>query len=57
MKNLFALKERPGDEAPPEVYGIRPYILALSASWACKMTPSTHTVLLGRTSLANVLSS
>lgn len=36
MRNIFALKENPGDEAPPEIYGFRPYLLAFSASWACK---------------------
>jgi hypothetical protein len=33
MGNLFTLKERLGEEAPREVYGYRPYILAFSASW------------------------
>jgi MFS family permease len=33
MRNLLRLKEQPGEEAPGEVYGIRPYILAFSASW------------------------
>ena len=36
MWNPFALKERPGDEAPREIYGYRPYLLAFAASWACK---------------------
>lgn len=33
MKNIFKLKERPGEEAPKEVYGWRPYALAFAASW------------------------
>lgn len=37
MRNPFALKERPGEEAPLEVYGYRPYLLAFAASWASAM--------------------
>ncbi|KAL5405202.1 hypothetical protein PMIN06_009471 [Paraphaeosphaeria minitans] len=37
MRNALALKERPGEEAPPQVYGWRPYALAFSASWASAM--------------------
>ncbi|KAH8660054.1 general substrate transporter [Xylariales sp. PMI_506] len=37
MFDIFRLKERPGEEAPPEIYGIRPYLLAFSASWASAM--------------------
>lgn len=36
MRNVFALRERPGEEAPSQIYGWRPYALAFSASWACK---------------------
>ncbi|KAH7031468.1 general substrate transporter [Microdochium trichocladiopsis] len=37
MRNPFELKERPGEEAPKEVYGHRPYLLAFAASWASAM--------------------
>jgi hypothetical protein len=32
--NLWTLKERPGEEpVPREVYGYRPYLLAISVAW------------------------
>ncbi|CAK7221289.1 hypothetical protein SBRCBS47491_004477 [Sporothrix bragantina] len=34
MKNPFRIEERPGEEAPREIYGWRPHLLALAASWA-----------------------
>lgn len=34
MKNPFRIEERPGEEAPREIYGYRPHLLAMSASWA-----------------------
>ncbi|KAH8883071.1 general substrate transporter [Thozetella sp. PMI_491] len=37
MRNIFHLKENAGEEAPPEIYGWRPYGLAVAASWASAM--------------------
>ncbi|KAI1871942.1 uncharacterized protein JN550_004145 [Neoarthrinium moseri] len=37
MHSIFKLKEHPGQEAPQEIYGYRPYLLAFSASWASAM--------------------
>ena len=46
MWNPLKIKERPGDEAPPEVYGWRPYALAFSASWVSNTNSlTTHKVL------------
>lgn len=33
MRNPFELKEVPGKEAPPGVYGYRPYLLSFCAAW------------------------
>src|SRR5689334_3693728 len=41
MPNPFALKERPGEEAPREVFGWRPYALAFSASWVSHVSCSS----------------
>ncbi|KPM38459.1 hypothetical protein AK830_g8090 [Neonectria ditissima] len=37
MRNVFAVRDDPNDEVPHQVYGYRPYLLALSASWASAM--------------------
>ena len=37
MRDIFRPKELPGEEAPKEIYGWRPYVLSFSAAWASAM--------------------
>jgi len=34
MRNIFYSPPRPLRDGPPEIYGIRIYLLVLSATWA-----------------------
>lgn len=38
MRNPIAVKASSpeGEDIPREIYGFRPYLLAISASWACE---------------------